>query len=266
MTGFQRVVKYIAIALAIALLIGIISVVSEFFAMLDSSKNSDNDDLKEITLVEESFKSIDIDIEACSLEIKDSDDFKVLTDSDKVTCKIINDTLTIKEKDKSLFNHHEKNIVLYLPNNYAIEKVSIDGGAGKISINSLICENLDFNIGAGSVILSDITVSDLADIDGGVGSFKINNAKINNLNIDLGVGNADISAHITNAEIIAGIGDLVLNLEGDKSEYTIKSDAGIGDIIVEGTRVDGSATTGDGDNVIKISGGISSINVNFISE
>lgn len=255
-----------AIALAIAILIGIFSIISDFFTLLYGQNVNTGDDLKEINLNDESFNNIEIDIEACSLEIKASDNFKVFTDSDKVNCKIKNDTLIITEKDKNLFERHDNNIVLSLPSDFDIDKVIIDGGAGKISIESLICQNLDFDIGAGSVILSDITVSDFADINGGVGSFKINNAKINNMNIDLGVGNADITASISNAEIMSGIGDLILNLEGDKSDYTIKSEAGIGDIIIDSERIDGTATTGDGDNVIKISGGISSIKVSFVSE
>lgn len=209
---------------------------------------------------------IDINIEACSLDIKVSDKFQIFTDSSDVSCKIKNDTLIITEKDKSIFKHDEKSIVIYLPTDFSANEVSITGGAGRITVEHISCQELDFEIGAGSVTFSQLFVSDGAKISGGVGSFDIKSGNIKSFDIELGVGSADITAQIFNAQIEAGIGDLILNLEGSADDYTIRSEAGIGDIMIDNIRIDGNATTGDGDSIINIKGGISSINVKFTDE
>lgn len=263
MTTFQKIVKYLALALAIALIIGIITLVAEIITMFDDSSSKD---LQEIVLEETEFNNIDVDIEACSLDIKNSDKFQIFTDSNDVNCKIENDTLIIKEKEKSIFRHDEKSIVIYLPTDFSANEVSITGGAGRINVEYLSCQELDFEIGAGSVTFSQLFVSESAKISGGVGSFDIKSGKIQSFDIELGVGSADITAQIFNADIEAGIGDLILNLEGSANDYTIRSEAGIGDIIIDNSRIEGNATTGNGDRIIKISGGISSITVNFTHE
>lgn len=266
MKSFQKIVKYIAIALSIAVLVGLATIISDFFDLLDTNSKSDKENLVELTLENDEFTDLSIEIEASSLEIKLSDKLQVFTNSDKVSCKIKNNTLFIKEKDKSFVKNDEKSVVLYLPTDFTADAVKIEGGAGKILIDSLVCNELNFKIGAGSVVLTNLNVTSKAEIVGGVGSFDINNAKINTFDIVLGAGSANVTAKICNGKIQSGIGDLVLNLKGDMSDYTIRSEAGIGDILVDNERIEGTATTGDGDNVINISGGISSIKVSFVSE
>ena len=63
--------------------------------------------------------------------------------------------------------------------------------------------------------------------------------------------------------INAGIGNLELNIQGNKENYTIKADKGIGSIKIDGKEMVDDVTYGDGENNIKIDGGIGSINVDF---
>lgn len=83
----------------------------------------------------------------------------------------------------------------------------------------------------------------------------------------MGVGKFEITSVITgNSKINAGIGNLELNIQGNKENYTIKADKGIGSIKIDGKEIADNVTYGDGENTIKIDGGIGKINIEFEKE
>ena len=86
------------------------------------------------------------------------------------------------------------------------------------------------------------------------------------MNLDMGVGKIELTSVFTGkSEIDAGIGELNLNVLGNKEDYTLKVDKGIGSIKVDNENAEDNSTIGDGFNIIDIDGGIGSININFKS-
>ena len=80
----------------------------------------------------------------------------------------------------------------------------------------------------------------------------------------MGVGKFEVTSAITgNSKINSGIGNLELNIQGNKENYTIKADKGIGSIKIDGKEIADDVIYGEGENIIKINGGIGSINVDF---
>ena len=99
------------------------------------------------------------------------------------------------------------------------------------------------------------------------GKVSILSGNINELNLDMGVGKFEVTSVITgNSKINAGIGNLELNIQDNKENYTIKADKGIGSIKIDGKEVADDVTYGDGENTIKIDGGIGEIKIDFMEE
>ena len=73
-----------------------------------------------------------------------------------------------------------------------------------------------------------------------------------------------MEAYVTgNSRISAGIGEINLTLIGNKEDYQITADKGIGSIKIENQECSSNTTYGSGYNKIKIDGGIGSIIVDY---
>ena len=143
----------------------------------------------------------------------------------------------------------------------------IDTGAGKINIENLKAENFSLDIGAGSVQINNLVVTKNCDIDGGAGNIIINNGSIYNLDMDLGVGKTTITSILTGEnEIDTGVGKLELNLIGSQNDYTLDISKGIGSISLDGKDLKDEEKVGTGSSLVKIDGGVGSIEIKMKEE
>ena len=80
----------------------------------------------------------------------------------------------------------------------------------------------------------------------------------------MGVGETNINALLTGkSDIDAGIGNLNIMLNGSKEDYKINTEKGIGTVRIDGDSISNNQTFGNGDNLIKIDGGIGNISIKF---
>ena len=234
MTTAQKIIKYLAIAFAIFLIITIISAIltatvalSGILGLKKAIENSNNAEMVTTTFENAEIHTLNIDIAATNLMIKQGEILKIETDNSNIDCKQSNKELKIKEKDYKWFSYNnvEKELILYVPEDLEFEKVKINVGVGKVTISSRTINDLDF---------------------------------------DMGVGEANITADLTGeSEINAGVGELNIKLQGEKDSYKIKADKGIGAIKIDGKQISNGEIYGDGENEIDIDGGIGSINIYY---
>ena len=121
--------------------------------------------------------------------------------------------------------------------------------------------------GAGDVYFDSLTVNDYANIDGGAGEIVINYGILNNLDLEMGVGKIDLKASLLGeCELDFGVGKSNIRLIGDKSDYSLELEKGLGDIRVDGKDFMYYESNVRGRNRIGISGGVGDINIMFIDE
>lgn len=271
MTTFQRVVKYLAMLLAIALVFLIfagvgsaIVGVSQIFGSSGSlSEITDDEGYTTETFKQDDIENLKIELAAATLKITDGDTFSVTYSKQGVRVQNKKHTLKIEEKGVGIIGK-EKNtaIVLTLPADMNIDKVSVESGAGAVTIEKLVCDKLEFDFGAGEINLGDITVSSKTEIDCGVGRLIISNGKLKNLDFSSGVGECDITARLSGqSKIEAGVGKIRLNLLGEKQDYCISAETGIGVISVDGKRLSDGSSAGEGNNTVHIEGGVGAVKV-----
>ena len=84
------------------------------------------------------------------------------------------------------------------------------------------------------------------------------------MDFDIGAGEANVTARLLgDSKIEVGVGSLNLNLLGSKELYKLKLEKGIGEVRVDGSIIEDDGTVGNGNNYIKIKGGIGNIKVNY---
>ena len=271
MTLAQKVIKYLALAFACFLIVSIISgILSALYVLsgvlgLQKEDETIKGEMSMIDFENSDIATLDIDVAFTNLIIKKGDLLLAETNNKNINCKQNNQNLQIKEKQHSLFSSNNKgDLVVYIPENLKFEKVKINAGAGKIQIENINTENLYLELGTGETTIEKLNVTKDCKIESGAGKVSILSGNINDMDLDMGIGEFNVTSAITgDSKINAGIGSLVLNIQGSKENYTIKADKGLGSIKIDGKETVDNVRYGDGQNTIKIDGGIGKIEINF---
>lgn len=272
MTTTQKIIKYLAIAFALFLVISIFSII---FGLSREIISSINHDKKESELLEayttisnnvNNIESFKIDISNDDIEIKEGEKFEVKTNDPNV--KFYHENSKVKIKSDKTFSWHLSNssrgtIIIYLPNEFNINELDLNLGAGKIDIDKIFVETLLMDLGAGTMTAKEINVYEKATINGGAGNINIYSGTINNLNLKLGAGNASIESDLTGSNTLTtGVGKLNLGLSRSKDNYKFDISKGLGNIILNDFDVSEDILIGDGETKIKISGAVGNIIIN----
>ena len=272
MTTTQKIIKYLAIAFALFLVISIFSIIFGLSREIISSINSDKKDsklLEEYTTISNNVNNIEsfkIDISNDNIEIKEGEKFEVKTNDPDV--KFYHENSKVKIKTDKTFSWHLSNssrgtIIIYLPNEFNITELDLNLGAGKIDIDKIFVETLLMDLGAGTMTAKEINVYEKATINGGAGNINIYSGTINNLNLKLGAGNASIESDLTGSNTLTtGVGKLNLGLSRSKNNYKFDISKGLGNIILNDFDVSEDILIGDGETKIKISGAVGNIIIN----
>ena len=273
MTTLQKVIKYSAIGFAIFLIsvivnaiIGGIQIITEGFGFINKVESNEDENFSTYIKYEEDISYLDINLTGSNLIIKPGEELSVKA-NDK-TIKISNEgnKLKIVDKNKRIIGNKIKDLIIVIPKDLMFDKVSISAGAGNVNVNGINSNSLNMELGAGKVTLKNI-YSNKTKIETGAGNVDIKDSSLNDLNLELGVGKISISANITGiSSIESGIGAFDLKLNGSASMYKFDIEKGIGEIIVNEEKITSNKVIGEGDNSIKIEGGIGSIKISTIEE
>ena len=264
MTTFQRIIKYLAMAFAIFLVVsiigGILGAVGLFGGLFDS--DAVMDDVKTYG-VSSDITSLDIKFNAADFTIKQADSFSVESNLKYLTVTEKDGTLIIEEQKKFGKTYSKAVLTLYVPKDAALKKAAITSGAGRLTVDTLSADSVILNLGAGEVNIDSLTAISYADIDGGAGKITVSGGSLCNLDLDMGVGQLNLtSALVGNSELDLGVGESNLIFIGSEDDYSVNVEKGIGSITVDGKSVS-NYNSMRGQNKIDIDGGVGAINVVF---
>ena len=269
MIKIQKIIKYVAIGLAMILTVNIISAiiygiteVGIYFISNENNTDSINKELANIH-VDNNISILDIEVATSNIIIKEGNEIKIETDNKYIKLTEKNNKLFItEEKHKWLNIKKDGDLTIYIPSTYIFDNITIENGAGKIEIQTLNTKRLNLELGFGKAEINHLMVSNNAEIEGGTGEIAIHSSKINNLDLDMGMGKTTINGLITgNSKIDAGVGALHLNLLGTLNDYEIILEKGLGNATLNKQKMNNNTHNGNGDNLINITGGIGNIKI-----
>ena len=249
--------KKIAIALAFVCIAPLASCYWET-VVLDESKTY------EIT---SEIHSLDIRINAADFKIKQGDAFSVESNLKNLSVFEENGVLKIIEEIENVHNgnYNDAVLTLYVPNNTVFQEIDIDTGAAKMTVDSLSTSSLDLTLGAGDVRFEYLNVSSEMEVEGGAGAITIADGIINNLDLEMGVGELNFTATLLGYnDLDFGVGESNLTILGDKDDYKVELEKGLGAIFIDGQKVSDFGSSGNGQNYLKIDGGVGTINLTFL--
>lgn len=265
MTSFQKIIKYIAIAIAIFLAV---SIVGGALSMLGLFGNFFGGDAvtKDATTydVSSDINTLKVEINAADFQVKQGETFSVESNLKHLTVNDKNGVLTIKETKKFSGKYTNAILILYIPAETKFENVNLTTGAGRLTIDKLSADTLDFELGAGEVFITHLIATLSADIEGGAGKITVSDGTVNNLDLQMGVGQLNLISALTGeCELDLGVGESNITVLGNKDDYKLDIEKGIGNITVNGSSISNIKGHGNSKDSIEITGGIGAINVKF---
>ncbi len=234
MTEIQKIIKYCALALAVFLILIIVTtIVNIGYNILEKTDliNDDNSKILKNNIVisnnESEIREIDIDIKSSNIILKTAKNFKVETNNKDIKYSYEDGKVLIKQNNVNkwyLNKNNNSKLIVYIPSEISLEKINLKNNVGDIKI--------DFE-------------------------------KISNLNIDLDVGDIFVKSIIGGKNIIkSNVGDINLELLLKQEDYKFEFDKDIGDTKLNNNKIKKDTIIGNGNNILKIKTNIGDINVN----
>ena len=274
MTTAQKIIKYIALGFAAFLIVTIVSAILSgsyallsAFGLIHTEKNIVTSDFKIISDEVKEISALKVELDFTNLEIRTGDSFKVETNNSKITFINNNGSVKIKEENRNWLNNNKytSDLIIYIPEDMIdLDETKIETGAGKINIEKLNTQSLYLELGAGDVYIENLSVAKETKIDGGVGKTEIKSCKMHNLKANLGMGEFVFNGKLTGKnEIDSGVGAINIYLIDNKENYTIEVSKGLGNVTLDGQKLEMDRVYGTGENYLDIDGGIGEIEIDF---
>ena len=264
MTENQKIIKWIATAFAVVLIISIIGGIANALGVLTFLFDGDATGEKKTYDLSGDIESIDIEISAADFTIKEADRFYFESNLKELSVREKNGTLVIKHDKKLSHSYKGAYLNVYLPDKNIFESVKVCAGAGKFTADNIFAKTINLEFGAGEVNIGVLVALENADIDGGAGAITVSDGSLDDLDLDMGVGELNLSSKFTGkCEFDLGVGESNINILGEKTDYKLSVEKGLGSITVDGEKVSNDQYIGNGINTIDIDGGVGSINVKF---
>lgn len=274
MTTAQKIIKYIALGFAAFLIVTIVSAILSgsyallsAFGLIHTEKNIVTNDFKIISDEVKEISALKVELAFTNLEIRTGDSFKVETNNSKITFINNNGSVKIKEENRNWLNNNKytSDLIIYIPEDMIdLDETKIETGAGKINIEKLNTQSLYLELGAGDVYIENLSVAKETKIDGGVGKTEIKSCKMHNLKANLGMGEFVFNGKLTGKnEIDSGVGAINIYLIDNKENYTIEVSKGLGNVTLDGQKLEMDRVYVTGENYLDIDGGIGEIEIDF---
>lgn len=273
MTEAQKIIKYIAIALAALLIVGIVSGIyfagAAIISIFEDDGNEEIGEIEEIILDEGAHPSrLDVEIAAAEVTVKTGDKLRVETNNSRISCSVKGNTLKIVEEGHGLFykGNSKSVLIITLPEDLIFDEADIEAGAGRLLIESLSVRELSLDLGAGETVVDSLYVSSEAEINAGAGRLEIKSAEIGHIDVNQGVGELDVTVLVKNGgEFNCGVGSVIIDLVGSEADYSVNVEKGLGEIKINGETVSNreDRTYGTGSSRIEINGGVGSASIFF---
>lgn len=265
MTTFQKAIKYLAIIIAICLAISIIGGILGAVGLFDGLFNGTAvDEYSKTYAVSSDITNLDVQINAADFAIKQGDAFAVESNLKHLTVTEENGILKIKETRKFGSISKDAFLVLHIPVDATFKKVDVVTGAGKLTVDRLSAAIMNFELGAGEVSIDTLIATSDIDIDGGAGRITVSDGALHNLDLDMGVGQLNLAAALSGeSEFDLGVGETNITVVGNKEEYNLDVEKGIGSITLDGTVISNIKEQNGSPNTIEINGGVGAVNLNF---
>lgn len=179
------------------------------------------------------------------IQVSEDDCFRVEADGMRKFQGYVEDgTLVIRGTSKVSSNNEGNlngSIYLYVPKDYYFEKVTLDLGAGSMTVEELQADSLEANVGAGKMAFGTLD-ADQVTLDCGAGQLTVEELNSRVVEASVGMGSLRLNGDVT--ESLTGecsMGEMKLTLTGEQTDFNYDLSCGMGELKVGDDSYNGMA-------------------------
>lgn len=276
MNQFQKLIKYLSILfaglLAACILISIVGGIIFIGTVFSNEKKqiSENKQQPEFSQSFNDISSMDITNFGGILELIPGDEFLVEGTqlSSDFECYSKNGKLIIDNDDSdfpffSFLKEKESRLTVYFPKHFIADELIIVNEVGFVNLQNIQAGKFYLETDAGTLSGNSVFAEN-AKIECGVGNSFFTNSDFRNLELETGLGTFDLQGNITGkSEISCGIGNIDLSLSGQRKDYWISVEQGIGSVYIDNERYQENQQNIDASHLLSIDGGIGDVSIEF---
>ena len=191
-----------------------------------------------------------MDIAAATVKTKEAADGEIRVEAKNLqegryTCELESGKLVITYKLKGVLHfrsplHEEAQIMLYLPADQMLEHVTLEIGAGKMSMDAVpvSCSKMKVEIGAGKWKAAQLTVSECLEVEIGAGKAKMKDVTAGRVSIDCGVGSCVYKGRVNgDVKVDCGVGNCSFQLQNRESDFNYDVSCALGSVRINGNNI-----------------------------
>lgn len=232
-------------------------------------------------------RNLDFDLSLCELQIYPHEGDYLSLEADNVQndfrCRQDGDTLVLEDDRPSSLKQNSMDnalrLALYLPDQ-ALREVSIEAGAGNITLSRLTADEIDIETGVGNLTVGTLKSGEIS-LQTGVGECIADLIQADGkAEIEVGTGNLTLTQFDGRSlQAECGAGNVIVTAAGRETDYNYTLDAGLGNISLGHHADDGEHHHGssgsqdhhldihhDADRQISINCGLGNATLNFMEE
>ena len=204
--------------------------------------------MKKDQFEKETVRNLQLEIACGDFKIAASQDDRILIEAENTeggdyTCRIEGDALYVGyHVNPHLAKWDHTRIVLYLPQNMELFQIFIKNGAGRLMIQKedLLCQEMDLEIGAGTMeVCSHVTTENLR-VQVGAGNVELRNVTAKRMKAKCGVGAFSMCGSIEgDIDVDCGMGKCDLKLNEKEDSYSYQIACALGSVSVNGNATGG---------------------------
>lgn len=227
---------------------------------------------KEFVYSADEFDNLDLELGAGTFVIAEADVDEITVRATKdVKVSTGGNTLSVETPKRvhvvSVGNKDIQRVEITLPKGQEFHTIDLSIGAGELVADTILAENLKLELGAGRTEIRNCFCK-TADISVAAGEVFITNGVVENLDLDVAMGDLQFIGRVSDElDADCGMGSMLVELQGESSDYNYEIDCGMGDITIGDSSFGGMASSQKIDNNASVDFdldcGMGSINVVF---
>ena len=218
-------------------------------------------------LSEDTFSSLELDIDAANVTIETGDAFSVNWEGDadrepKVERK--SDTLKIKQSGGfhflPSFNGQDK-LTVTIPETQELKNLQVDLDMGNLTVRQIRAKKAGLDLDMGNMNLTD-AVFDTLEADADMGNISFSGLTVEKGSMDADMGNIEGTGldGFSTYDMDADLGNIEVGLHQEEAELTLKLSTDLGNVKVNGEKT-GSGTRGSGSARLTVSANLGNVEI-----
>lgn len=184
----------------------------------------------------------------CTISESNDDEFHIIADSEgEYQYYTKGNTFYVhgfQQKNLNNISHalNDHHIEIQIPEDFEFENVTLEVGAGEMTLDKIICEkDISLEVGAGDITIHYLVSKD-ADFEVGAGNLYINDGSLKEASFEVGLGNLTYTGNVTNdLKASCGMGNIELFLKENQKDHNYHVSCAMGNITLGSNNYSGAA-------------------------